>query len=74
MARCPRCGSEIDHLLVRYLSWEEYELRVDKRGEPVYEPIDSWDAGQPSIYLCPNCMEKLFTDDEEAAIEFLKQT
>jgi len=67
MGICPKCGEEIE-----YLIYNAYELQ-----KAYFDGVDytNWDSlgvtkGNPE-YLCPECLEQLFTN-EEKAVRFLR--
>lgn len=64
MAKCPKCGIEID-----YLEWKCYKMT---HGELCFEGIKELCGGDDAIYFfCPTCEEKLFENETEVA-QFLK--
>jgi predicted RNA-binding Zn-ribbon protein involved in translation (DUF1610 family) len=67
MPKCPRCGKEIDHLLVHSRAIMEYDYSI-KQG---FKYLDTLEEDFESFY-CPKCNEELF-DNEDEAFEFLKQ-
>ena len=70
--KCPKCGKEID-FLKNYVSGitEEYNLSLDRNGEPDYEYANTLTWAGDGEYRCPRCDEALFKDEEEA-VKFLK--
>ena len=70
MVRCPRCGSNIDHL-----NYEEKVLETGffmvLEGEPMYDSDEMVDIEGP-IFKCPKCKETLF-EDEKQAMKFLEE-
>jgi predicted RNA-binding Zn-ribbon protein involved in translation (DUF1610 family) len=72
MPECFNCGKEIKYLVQRiYGSYQEWKLRIDKKGNPIYEPIRVV-AETMVEYICPECKEVLF-EDEKMALKFLKE-
>jgi predicted RNA-binding Zn-ribbon protein involved in translation (DUF1610 family) len=65
MAKCPRCGEEID-CLENFRTVVE-QFCFDGRN---YSYVDTWGVDKDE-YLCPECGEVLFTDKRKAA-KFLK--
>jgi len=69
---CPKCQKPIDYL-INYCNniTEEYIFTL-RDGEPYYEQTDRFSGlDSETIYVCPECLEELFTDEEDA-IKFLK--
>jgi len=73
MPKCPKCGKEIDYLWNYSAVWEEYKLTIGRDGYEQYEFIDDSAPvdGIDDEYVCPECHEVLFTDEEDA-VNFLK--
>jgi hypothetical protein len=71
MPKCPKCGKEINCLIVHALDWEEYEVRLDEKGELEWVPLDGWASDFAPIYLCPECNGLLFVSEKDAT-GFLK--
>lgn len=72
MAICPKCGKEIKYL--RYFEQSVksfyFQLTVDYR--PFYERDDDNNvAGGDGNFECPECMETIFHDEDDA-VKFLK--
>lgn len=74
MAKCPKCGKEIDHLRDFSPVWQEFRAFIGKAGLLDFEdtdnecPMDSHD----DEYECPECAQVLFTNAEQAQ-KFLKE-
>ena len=60
--KCPECGEEIDHLVNVESGSMEYDLHKD--GE--YEEVGFLANGMVNDYLCPECNETLFYDEDDA--------
>ena len=81
MAKCPKCGEEIDGLRNVQSGSNVYdcwaEERKDKDGKTYfdldYQHDDFNTDGNVNVWNCPECHEALF-DNEDAALEFLKPT
>lgn len=73
MSRCPKCKKEIDYLFSDEAVWARYEARVEgndlEYGE-MKEIVDVYDD-RAQQFICPECNETLFENQEEA-INFLK--
>jgi DNA-directed RNA polymerase subunit M/transcription elongation factor TFIIS len=72
MAKCPKCGEEIDHLHYYAYELQKADFYLNEDESKTY---GNWDSlcdikGEPE-YECPECGELLFTSEEEAT-EFLK--
>ena len=73
MAKCPKCGKEIDYLRDFSPVWQEFKAFIGKNGSLDFEtagnecPMDSRD----DEYVCPECQEVLFIDYQQAE-NFLK--
>jgi len=72
MSKCPKCGKEIDYLRDFSPMWQEFKMTIDKIGDAHYELVDnSTPMDRDDEYICPECGEVLFTDEEEA-VKFLE--
>jgi hypothetical protein len=72
MAKCPKCGKEIDHLIYWVPKQERYIFRISE-DLPVYTFADRI-SDTPFLdgrYECPECRTVIFTEDE-AAEDFLR--
>jgi predicted RNA-binding Zn-ribbon protein involved in translation (DUF1610 family) len=70
MAKCPKCGKEIDYLQAKMSDYGI--LRMHPDGTPSYEWSCDVYGGQPDFeFKCPECGEVLFTYADEAE-DFLK--
>jgi len=70
MAKCPRCGAEIDYLLAEMTDYGVLQIHPD--GTPDYEWSCDVYGGNPDFkFKCPECNELLFTNADEAE-NFLK--
>ena len=72
MAKCPKCGNEIDHLMNWVKKEVEYCFSVDEEGNEENEFTDDAYSLDDGDYECPECQEVLFTD-RILALEFLKK-
>jgi len=64
MPRCPHCGAEI-YYLYNYCS-EERKYRFEiVDGKPDWDNVD-YPTERTNDYCCPECLETITTDDEEA--------
>ena len=71
MARCPKCGREIDHLNYWSLEWVKRSYWVNDDGEGEWSSSKDWvSTDNDDEYECPWCCEVLFHSEEEAR-EFL---
>jgi predicted RNA-binding Zn-ribbon protein involved in translation (DUF1610 family) len=68
--RCPKCGAEIDHLMVYAMKRHLYTLRIEEDGMAVYHFLGESPAPESEEFYCPVCGATLFTDLERAK-EFL---
>jgi predicted RNA-binding Zn-ribbon protein involved in translation (DUF1610 family) len=64
--KCPECGDEIYYLINRQSGTEDYEMYPDGK----YKTIDFTYDGDYNFWLCPDCYEELFNNEEDA-IAFL---
>ena len=72
MAKCPKCGGEIDSLVNVQSGYNFYDFNLGDNGEVLYESRDEFEAdGKVNEWQCPKCREVLFTDEGEA-IKFLE--
>jgi len=73
MPKCPKCGSEIDELIVYCKEISKYRvwLHSPEDEHPSWERIDALESEDVGGYECPECGEQLFKDYHEA-IAFLK--
>jgi hypothetical protein len=67
MAKCPKCGGEIEYLEVYCKGWGTFHFDGEK-----YEYVGGFTRIE-SIYICPDCGKILFTDEGEAT-KFLRGT
>jgi hypothetical protein len=72
MAKCPKCGKEIECLINVQSGYNYYRFELDDEGVASYESEDDFQTTDVvNDYCCDECNQVLFTDEEEA-IEFLK--
>jgi len=69
--KCPKCKKEINHLHNVSALWHQWDMTLDKEGYADYEERKSWSADRENTWMCPECDEDLFTDENDA-IKFLK--
>ena len=70
MAICPKCRKEIE-TLTNFTSGEtRYTFQIWNK-KPHYQKDDFLEDGKTNDFECPECQEKLFTDEQQAE-EFLK--
>ena len=72
MAKCPKCGNEIDHLINWVRQDVGYYFSVDSEGNEENRFMDESCYIDDGEYECPKCQAVLF-EDTELALEFLKQ-
>ena len=72
MVICPKCNKEIDYLN-SYQSGEEHSKLYIEDGEADYDFDGKGFQPDSKVneYECPECLEVLFTSEEEA-VKFLK--
>ena len=65
--KCPRCGTEIDHLK----NWRNGGMMRSLDSDGSYSDEDFCPNDNTNYFDCPECDKTLFTDEQEA-IKFLK--
>lgn len=70
MVKCPKCKKEIEELTYASKVEVSQTFGVDD-GKPTYSEMDDYGNHSNEEYVCPECNQTLFTD-EDKAIEFLK--
>ena len=72
MPQCPRCNTEIDHLVEINQYYHEFDARLNPDGCLNKDPytLKEYKVGFPT-WACPSCSGDLF-DEESFAIAFLK--
>lgn len=73
MAKCPKCGKEIDYLRDFSPAWQEFRATIGQDGYMSFEPMDNYEVmdREDDEYECPECTRVLFTDQVQAE-NFLK--
>lgn len=66
MPKCPKCNEDIDHLI--YVTHIEEIASLDEDGDLEHIEQDR----EEGKYLCPNCRERLDSDLDFDAEQFLK--
>ena len=76
MPKCPKCKSEIDHLICSETRTDDFKATYDVgMDEFDYENVEEW-RGNPTgtmekqEFSCPKCHVTLFTDEEAAKAFF----
>jgi len=72
MPKCPKCGEEIDYL-IGYYRYESSNFlhMIDGEPERTFRDEATYLEGEDE-YECPLC-EKVLFDNEEDALEFLRE-
>jgi ribosomal protein S27AE len=65
MPKCPKCGKDIDTLLLQGKQVQTFRVSLGEDGL-VYLWIDASDGLEDEEYACPECGETLFTNDIDA--------
>jgi predicted RNA-binding Zn-ribbon protein involved in translation (DUF1610 family) len=71
MPNCPKCGKEIDTLLLHAKQSQTFRVSLGEDGL-VYLWIDASWGFENEEYACPECGETLFTNDIDAT-DFLME-
>lgn len=66
--KCPICGNKINYLLGH--SEAKYFVEFDSKSNDL-KWEEASDSQEERVFECPSCGNELF-DDEESALEFLK--
>jgi hypothetical protein len=70
MAKCPKCGAEINELIAYVTNIREDIFSISKDGEAEYEVDEDFDVNDCRTlsisFGCPMCLEVLFTSEEDA--------
>lgn len=66
MAKCPKCGKEIYELIHAYTEVVEFIFTVGEDGKPRWDFDESY-PDEDMGFMCPECHEVLFKDEDEAA-------
>lgn len=72
MAKCPRCGVNIDHLVVDRFTHVYQDVDLNSNGELRYGSLrdGSMEEDDGEIFFCPEC-DSLVASNEDDAIKFL---
>jgi len=72
MSICPKCPKEIKMLIYYESGYNRYDFSINGiEDNPIYEHKIFTEDNNVYEYVCPECNETLFTDEDEA-IKFLK--
>jgi len=71
MPKCPKCGEDIDYLINYCKKPACFIFEVNEKGYPAYSLESEAENYVDEEYVCPECDEVLFTDEQDA-IKFLR--
>ena len=61
MAKCPKCGAEIDHIVAYSLEENKQDISLDSDGELDWSASEPIDASCVQIeFECPECNQILY--------------
>ena len=71
--KCPKCNKEINSLKNIQSGSLDYDLSVNEDETLHYESGDFLTDDNVNDFCCPECLEVLFSNEEEA-VKFLKKS